>query len=308
MADTHTENYFSRMSRRYAKCISVAFTLFLAPLHAPIAQTQTPPLVDWIRLNEFARIADITGASDSVLHANFPGFEVSGIDLPTVAGRVIILTDHAQRVQWIAARGTENFEDVLLDAESVSRPDRHAGVRLHRGFEKYADAAYARVYPLLRQGYRVNLTGHSLGGAAAAIIMMYLHADGVQLGEVVTFGQPKVTDAYGVARYAGAPITRVVDCRDPIPLTPPRGIRSAQNGEFRHFGREIVLYDGPLHSVLPEHYAERLDVTSFWHSLPRIEARDHKMSNYRARIEPKLHGAREIPFRPGEPYACTPAR
>lgn len=268
-------------------------------------QGATP--VDWVRLQRYAHLADLANASDSVLRGIYPGLEVAGRDLPDVAGRVIVLTDHASRAHWIAARGTMNFHNVLLDAESVARSDARAGVRLHRGFEKYADAAYDSVRPLLRPGYRVNLTGHSLGGAAAVILMMYLRADGIEVGEVVTFGQPKVTDAHGVARYKGAPITRVVDCRDPIPLTPPHGLRSALHGAFRHFGREVILFDGPLHSVLPEHVAERADITSFWHSLPHIQADDHKMSNYRARIESKLIGARAVLFRPGEPYACSPA-
>ena len=63
----------------------------------------------------------------------------------------------------------------------------------------------------------------------------------------------------------------------------------------------------PLHSVLPEHVAERADVTSFWHSLPHIEAHDHKLANYLKRIESKLAGARAVPFRPGAQHACSPA-
>lgn len=295
------------MSRPRFASAAYALALLLAPLQSPDAQQRAADPVDWVRLERYAHLADLANAPDSVLRATYPGSEVAARDLPDVAGRVIVLTDHARRVHWVAARGTMNFHNVLIDAESIARSDAKAGVRLHRGFEKYADAAYASVRPLLQPGYRVNLTGHSLGGAAAAILMMYLRADGVQIGEVVTFGQPKVTDAHGVARYAGAPITRVVDCRDPIPLTPPHGLRSALHGAFRHFGREIILFDGPLHSVLPEHVAERADVTSFWHSLPHIEAHDHKMSNYRARIESKLRGARAVMFRPGAQHACSPA-
>lgn len=288
----------------------VAFWIALAlwcPAGAPGAQERAPAPVDWRRLAAYAHLADLTNAPDSVLHASYPSHEIAVRDLGGVAGRVVLLTDHARKAHWIAARGTMNFENVLLDAESAAHVNARAGVRLHRGFEKYANAAYDSVRALLRPGYQVNLTGHSLGGAAAVILMMYLHADSIAIGEVVTFGQPKVTDAHGVARYSAFPVTRVVDCRDPIPLTPPHGLLSALHGAFRHFGPEVILFDGPLHSVLPEHVAERADVTSFWNSLPHIQAHDHKMSNYRARIAAKLHGARAVTFRPGEPPACTPA-
>ncbi len=295
------------MSRSTFASAALALGFLFAPLQSPAAQQRVAAPVDWVKIHRYAHLSSMAHVSDSLLRAAYPGLEVAGRELPDVAGRVIVVTDHARRVHWVSARGTANMHNVLMDAQSIARQDAKAGVRLHRGFEKYAAAAYASVRPLLRPGYRVNLTGHSLGGAAAVILMMYLRADGVQIGEVVTFGQPKVTDAHGVARYADAPITRVVDCRDPIPLTPPHGLMSALHGAFRHFGREIILFDGPLHSVLPEHVAERADVTSFWHSLPHVEAHDHKLANYLKRIETKLTGARAVSFRPGAPHACSAA-
>ncbi len=67
----------------------------------------------------------------------------------------------------------------------------------------------------------VSLTGHSLGGAEAVILAMYLKTEGWKVSRVVTFGQPKVTDADGSKRFRDLPVLRVVNANDSVPLVPP---------------------------------------------------------------------------------------
>ena len=68
---------------------------------------------------------------------------------------------------------------------------------MHRGFRTAAEAIYGDVKPRLRPGYTTYLTGHSLGGAVAAILGTYLLDDEVKIGGILTFGQPKFTNRAG---------------------------------------------------------------------------------------------------------------
>jgi pimeloyl-ACP methyl ester carboxylesterase len=48
------------------------------------------------------------------------------------------------------------------------------------------------IAPLLQQGYSVQLTGHSLGGAVAVAVALLYNAAGKDVTKVVTFGAPKL--------------------------------------------------------------------------------------------------------------------
>lgn len=266
------------------------------------------PPPDFARVGWYAEMADLAYKPDSAARRAYPDslYRLEIVALPHVDGRVLVVTDTARRTHYVSARGTANLENVLLDAEYSKRLDDSAGVYLHRGFEVSARAAYDTVRHLLTPGYRVNLTGHSLGGAMAAILMMYASEDGYEIGEVVTFGQPKVTDERGVRRYAAFPVLRVVDCRDPVPLVPPLTLLSAVHGPYRHFGWELILLGGAPYAFLREHDAERFAVTSFWESLPHVELGDHHMGNYVARITEKLKGAERVQYDDRNRYGCRP--
>lgn len=262
------------------------------------------PPTDFRRVEWFAQMANLAYQPDSLVRAAYPGMEVQILDLPQVEGRVFVATDHARKTHYVSSRGTANLADALLDAEYSKRLDRKVDVELHRGFEKSAIAAYGAVAPLLKPGYRVNLTGHSLGGAMAVILMMYLGADGHPIGEVVTFGQPKVTNHRGAERFASSPVLRIVDCRDPVPLVPPLALLSAIHGPYRHFGREVILLAAPHYVFLEEHDAERSAVSSFWESLPNVVLSDHHMASYVARIRGHLDDAERVQYDDRGKYPC----
>jgi hypothetical protein len=70
-------------------------------------------------------------------------------------------------------------------------------------------------YPL---EHTVHVTGHSLGGAVAQIIGMWLHKRGKNV-QVFSYGSPKVSNQ---VLSGGQPTHwRVVRRSDPIPFTPP---------------------------------------------------------------------------------------
>ncbi len=190
-----------------------------------------------------------------------------------------------RRLQWVAVRGTANFENAKLDAEYTKETHTEVGVPLHKGFWKSSAAVYDAVRPLLDDDYETRVTGHSLGGAIAAILMMRFHNEGLKLGQCVTFGQPKVTNESGVERYRDLPLLRFVNDEDPVPLVPPLTLVAAIHGAYHHFGPEVLLEKNNSYKYYPEHQAERFDVTSFWTHIGRENVEDHHVAKYVANVK-----------------------
>ena len=61
------------------------------------------------------------------------------------------------------------------------REDRKTDIPVHAGFDLAARAIYVDVKPYLKPGYKTYVTGHSLGGAVAAILTIYMIEDGVEV-------------------------------------------------------------------------------------------------------------------------------
>jgi hypothetical protein len=194
-----------------------------------------------------------------------------------IAEEVDLLTfveiDDEARVQWVVIRGTDNLENIKSDLGFVEKDDTAAGVRLHCGFQKVSVASYDFARALLHPEYETRVTGHSLGGAVAAILMMRLHNDGLILGSCITFGQPKVTDEEGVERYRALPLWRVINEDDMIPMVPP-------NYPYCHFGREVHLTRKGKYRVFNEHQSERSPDGHFWSNIGRMALGDHHIYQY----------------------------
>ena len=134
-------------------------------------------------------------------------------------------------ISIIVIRGTANEANVLSDIDVRLVSDTRTGIKLHKGFR---DAAVSimqiidtsmktnkgivqgqeRTYPLEQT---VHVTGHSLGGAVAQIIGMWLHKRGKNV-QIFSYGSPKVSSQ---VLSGGQPTHwRVVRLSDPIPFTP----------------------------------------------------------------------------------------
>ena len=94
----------------------------------------------------------------------------------------------------------------------------------------------------LDPSYNIVLTGHSMGGAIAAIIGAYLHNQGFKV-EVITYAQPRVTDNSGASKMQIVDLKRVVIRGDIVNMLPPFN--------YAHFGKEIVL---EVDRYFPEDY------------------------------------------------------
>jgi len=135
-------------------------------------------------------------------------------------------------ISIIVIRGTANEANVLSDIDVRLVNDTRTGIRLHKGFR---DASLGVMEIIDRDHtieHTVHVTGHSLGGAVAQIIGMWLHKRGKNV-QVYSYGSPKVSDQ---VLSSGQPTHwRVVRRSDPIPFTPP--------WPYRHTGLFIDSQD-----------------------------------------------------------------
>ena len=115
-------------------------------------------------------------------------------------------------------RGTDNLKNVWTDVDArPTKDDSLNGVYLHRGFKDAATWIFEDIQRDYRLEKTVYLTGHSLGGAVAQIIGLWLHNAGYHV-QIYTFGSPKVSTSF----FGNRPIHyRVLVRNDPVPFVPP---------------------------------------------------------------------------------------
>ena len=115
-------------------------------------------------------------------------------------------------------RGTDNVKNVWTDIDArPTKDDSLDGAYLHRGFKDAATWIFEDIKRDYRLEKTIYLTGHSLGGAVAQIIGLWLHNAGYHV-QIYTFGSPKVSTTF----FGNRPIHyRVLVRNDPVPFVPP---------------------------------------------------------------------------------------
>lgn len=251
--------------------------------------TQPPAPIDFALAMQYAQWAALVYETDASIKQKSPaGTKVSFMVETPKGVKAYIETDEAKKIQWVSVRGTATLENVKLDVDYNKVLDGRLKIPLHKGFADTALQVYAFAKPLLRPGYEVRVTGHSLGGAAAAIVLMLFKEDGVKIGQAMTFGQPKVTNRAGVEKYRGLPLLRFVNDKDPVPLLPPFDLTTIlDEGPYKHFGPEVVLKDGANYAYFDEAQTERFSVISFWNTLGNQQVPDHSIANYLQSLQAK---------------------
>jgi len=121
-------------------------------------------------------------------------------------------------ISIIVIRGTANDANVLSDIDVRLVDDTRTGIKLHKGFRDVAVTIMQIIDTTKTLEHTVHVTGHSLGGAVAQIIGMWLHTRGKNV-QIFSYGSPKVSNQ---VLSGGQPTHwRVVRRSDPIPFTPP---------------------------------------------------------------------------------------
>lgn len=135
-------------------------------------------------------------------------------------------------ISIIVIRGTANTSNMLSDIDVRLVDDTRTGIKLHKGFRDAAITVMQIIDNTKTLEHTVHVTGHSLGGAVAQIIGMWLHKRGKNV-QIYSYGSPKVSNQ---VLPGGQPTHwRVVRRSDPIPFSPP--------WPYRHTGLFIDSQD-----------------------------------------------------------------
>lgn len=210
----------------------------------------------------------------------------------------VLATNDATKKHLLAVRGTSNIDNVIVDAAFVLVPDKLSGIDIHQGFLYSSERIYHLIQPEIKPGYTIDTIGHSLGGADALILAMMLDAQGYKTGEVITFGQPKVTNISGSRKFRHLNIKRLVTPKDVVPLVPPVDPMDLMKlSIFWHQGTEIVLYNNNQYSVLTgiDSMKRAMD---FLNDVPDTKhLTSHYMTTYISHLKSKLDSPEQIEYK-----------
>lgn len=200
------------------------------------------------------------------------------VDAMCIDSTAYLLRACEDKVAVLCYRGTEILDPVDWLTNIDTEPETYAfpagrrrrnGV-VHSGFYRSTRATLDEVVAeLLNPAPEVlYITGHSLGGAMAAMTAVMLRMDPryAQLKDtlraVYTYGQPMIGDAVFAEEcqedpFLATKVYRHVHRHDIVPHLPP-----VVSGSFTHFGTEFRFLDGPPGQEAPsgswrEHTATR---------------------------------------------------
>jgi triacylglycerol lipase len=221
------------------------------------------------------------------LYHTIPGTQIS----------FLLATNKLTRTQIIAVRGTTNIENAMIDISLKLVLDQKTGIRLHDGFSFAAKQVYAELKPMLKADYKINLTGHSLGGAVALILAIYLDADQFNVEQVTTFGQPKVTNIAGANKIQHINVIRVVTPLDLVPLVPLFDPLDLSNVDvYWHAGKEVVLLANSQYAVL-QGTESMLRASGFTQRLLSEEnLQHHQMTLYQNMVRARIKSSKLVPY------------
>ncbi len=266
-------------------------------------KSQDPPktyshIVNFNEMYRFAERAAFAYESDADIRQKFGNYT----DISIGTGERYKLKwfveseQYPSDVSWIAIRGTDVNEagNIISDAKYRKKKDSISQIWLHRGFQSATEEIYSGIKKSIDKKRKLYITGHSLGGAAAAILMIWLHEEGYNVALCYTFGQPKVTNKAGAEKYHDLKILRVINKRDIVPYLPPTTLISARYGRYTHFGEEVILKNEIYYRYVEGHAASRINSSSFWLSLKtNLEVEDHPINNYLENIKSKIPESKE---------------
>ena len=220
--------------------------------------------------------------------------------IPETNNRYFIGTDHAKKEHFILICGTANLKNAILDMKIKKEKNLRLGIKVHKGFNEAATALYKDIRKQLNKNYTITIMGHSLGGAEAVILHMYLKKDYFKVKKTIAFGQPKVTNFWGALKYSSLPVIRIVGIYDVVPLLPPHGIINIAD-RYRHLGPEILLLDDKYYCYLEESEARgsERNKKAFWFNLENelnTLVNEHMIDWYIDNLKIKTSEAVEVPY------------
>ncbi len=269
------------------------------------ASTLAQPAVDFPAIIDNGRLSALAYRTESEIRRvlatarlTLQAYEV----IEDIQLAYFIVRDEKARRQTIVLRGTSNAENAILDISANLVKDPHSGLMLHEGFAYAAWQVFLRIRDQLETAWRIDTTGHSLGGALALVLAKYLQLSDFQVGQVITFGQPKVTNIDGAKSFAGFPVIRVVTPLDMVPLLPPFDPVKMATGDIQiywHAGIEVLLLKGNRYSIL-QGIQSMMRTTGFdRQDITGQALSHHSMDYYLQLLSDKNANAQAVPFESG---------
>ena len=284
----------------FANCAGCLVMVLFLLLSTKLPADEQKP-VDFTLIEKHARWAQIAYQPESSIGELVAARDYELMLYHTFADTQIsffLATNESTKSQVISVRGTSNVENAIVDLYLKLIVDKKTGVPLHHGFSVGARQIYASVKPVLKPGYKIDVTGHSLGGAVALILAIYLDADQYQIGQITTFGQPKVTNVGGADKIQHINIVRVVTPLDVVPLVPffdPLDINNIDI--YWHAGKEVILLADNEYAIL-EGTDSMMRAGSFTQRLLNEQnMQHHLMSLYLKLIKAKTQTSVQVPYK-----------
>ncbi|KAI9292214.1 alpha/beta-hydrolase, partial [Neoconidiobolus thromboides FSU 785] len=192
----------------------------------PVRETKGPPINRLFISDEVTakRIARLPGAAYCVKAFNENRYETRGY----------IGLDPTNKFIVVPFRGTSNIKNWVQNVK-VDKVDLFSGnskVQVHLGFKQARDALSLVYTPVVKDllknnpGFKLVVTGHSLGGAIANLAAIDLQAS-QQLSwgniQLFTYGQPRVGNSDFATWFDSLSLlsTRVTNNKDIVPHVPP---------------------------------------------------------------------------------------
>jgi hypothetical protein len=190
--------------------------------------------------------------------------------------------------RYLVFRGTESQNHVDWMRDAQFRPvDGVFGARVHSGFRRALDEVWEEILPQVTAGNRrLVITGHSLGAGLATLAASRLVATNHDVGDVYTYGSPRVglrdfATAYTAAM--GANTFRVINHIDIVTRVP------LLLQTYRHVGRRMYFDgSGRFHADAGAWHVARDDVAARFRHFGRIASAGvapHEIRRYVDRIE-----------------------
>lgn len=219
------------------------------------------------------------------------------------------------RFAVLAFRGTEeNMENILTDIDIRFHHDK-SGAKIDRGFSKaYALVAkeIADAIDTLDPGLPLYITGHSLGGALAAVASTrILPSD--RIAACYTYGCPRIGNAEFVNELWKVPVYRQVHSSDIVPRA-PFGFGYRQAGDLRYIKRSGNMIESPnsvgLHLSFLASFLTLLigrKTVFLNHRIAGYVSALEAWARYRLKLDSDLRSRSALPPGPAGPPATGPA-